>query len=414
MKPISRRVSTIAAVLALSLLLVGLTLANLRFARGSPGGNDYLSRWVGARAWVVKGLNPYDPQVSLEGQMMIYGRPANLAKGEDLAQFAYPLHSMIFFAPFALLPYTEARAAWMTLLELALPILVLSGMRLADWRPRPWRVAVLMLFSIFWYHGVRSIIVGQFAVIDAVLIIGALLAMHRQRDILAGSLLALATAKPQMPILIYPFVLAWAAYARRWKLVVSMIVGTLLVLGVSLIFIPTWPLQWIRQLGPYTEYATGGPPVWIFAGYIPHASDWIYWVLSLVFLGYLVWEWFRSLGKSDEWFQWTAALTIVVTNMIAFRTATTNYVVMLPALVLVLAALEERWGKAGGWAGVATLLILGVGPWVLFLATVVGNQENRLMYFPLPVMTLIGLLTIRRWKTRSEATVGPDVIGVVD
>ena len=132
MKPISRRVSTIAAVLALSLLLVGLTLANLRFARGSPGGNDYLSRWVGARAWVVKGLNPYDPQVSLEGQMMIYGRPANLAKGEDLAQFAYPLHSMIFFAPFALLPYTEARAAWMTLLELALPILVLSGMRLAD------------------------------------------------------------------------------------------------------------------------------------------------------------------------------------------------------------------------------------------------------------------------------------------
>jgi hypothetical protein len=87
---------------------------------------------------------------------------------------------------------------------------------------------------------------------------------------------------------------------------------------------------------------------------------------------------------------------------------------MLPALVLVLAAIEERWGTAGGWAGAATLLVLGVGLWALFLATVVGNQENRLMYFPLPVMTLIGLLTIRRWKTRSEATVGSDVIGAAD
>jgi hypothetical protein len=107
-------------------------------------------------------------------------------------------------------------------------------------------------------------------------------------------------------------------------------------------------------------------------------------------------------------------LTIVVTNLIAFRTATTNYVVMLPALILVLAALEERWGKAGGWAGAVTLLVLGVGLWVLFLATVVGNQENRLMYFPLPVMTLIGLLTIRRWKTRSYASVGPNGFGAVD
>lgn len=403
MNPAGRRGPKAIAVAALALLLIGLTVANLRFARSVPGGNDFLSRWVAARAWVAEGLNPYDAQVGLQAQQLIYGRPANLADGEDLAQFAYPLHSMVFFAPMALFPYVEARAVWMTLLEIGLPVLAILGLNLAQWKPRPWRVALLMAFSVFWYHGVRSIIVGQFAVIDAVLMIGALLAVQRRRDVLAGCLLALSTAKPQMPVLLYPFILLWAAYARRWRLVSSTVISTLALLLVSLAFIPTWPLQWIKQLGPYTEYAASGPPVWIFARYFPNASSWINVTLSGVLLAYLLWEWVRSFGKSDRWFQWTAALTVVITNMVAVRTATTNYVVMLPALILILAAMEEMWGTTGAWVGGVVLLALVIGLWALFLGTVNGNLESRLMYFPLPLLTLAGLGLIRRQKARDES-----------
>jgi hypothetical protein len=386
----------------LGLLAVALTLANLRFAETSPGGNDFLARWVAARAWVLDGLNPYDPQVSLQAQERIYGRPADVAKGEDAAQFAYPLHSMLFFAPMGLLPYMQARAVWMTLLEFGLPVLAILGLSLADWKPPPWRVALLLAFSIFWYHGVRSIVVGQFAVIDAVLMIGSLLAIHRRRDVLAGCLLALSTAKPQMPFLLYPFILIWAAYARRWRLVSSTLISSLVLVAISLALIPTWPLDWIRQLGPYTEYAASGPPVWIFANYFPTVSGWLEPLLSGMLLAYLLWEWVSSFGKSDDWFQWTAAMTIVITNLVAIRTATTNYVVMLPVLILILAAMEDRWGKPGAWVGGGVLVALVIGLWVLFLATVVGNQESRWMYFPLPLLSLAGLWLIRRMKALPE------------
>jgi hypothetical protein len=375
----------------------------LRFAKSSPGGNDFLARWVAARSWVVDGLNPYDPQVSLRGQQMIYGRPADLSKGEDLAQFAYPLHSMVFFAPMGLLPYIQARALWMTLLELGLPLLAILGLNLSHWKLQPWRLGLLIAFSIFWYHGVRSIIVGQYAVINAVLMIGSLLAIQKRRDILAACLLALSTAKPQMPFLLIPFVLIWAAYARRWRLVSSTLIFSLVLLLVSLALIPTWPLQWIEQLGPYTEYAASGPPVWILSRSFGDASELMNIILSAILFAYLLWEWVRSFGKADGWFQWTAALTIVITNLVAVRTATTNYVVMLPGLILALAAFEDRWGRIGASAGGVVLLALLIGLWALFLATVNGNLENRLMYFPLPLVTLAGLWLIRRWRALPEA-----------
>jgi hypothetical protein len=402
--PKEKSVAEAVAVIGLALLVIGLTLANLRFARSSPGGNDFLARWVAARSWVLDGLDPYDPQVSLRAQERIYGRAADPANKEDLAQFAYPLHSMLFFAPMGLIPYTEARAIWMTLLEIGLPVIAILGLNLARWKPRPWHAAALLAFSVFWYHGVRSVVVGQFAVIDAALMIGSLLAVQRRWDLLAGCLLALSTAKPQMPVLLYPFILIWAAYARRWRLVASTLVFSLALLLAFLMLEPSWPLEWIRQLAPYTEYATSGPPVWIFASYFPTMSVGIEAVLSGALLAYLLWEWIRSFGKSDDWFQWTAAMTIVVTNMVAVRTATTNYVVMLPALILILAVMQDRWGNTGAWAGGAVLIALLIGLWVLFLATIQGNHESRWMYFPLPLLTLVGLWLIRRFKARPEVT----------
>ncbi len=56
-------------------VLVGLSIANYRLALRAPGGNDFLARWVGANQWLVSGRNPYDPQVSLMTQIVIYGRP---------------------------------------------------------------------------------------------------------------------------------------------------------------------------------------------------------------------------------------------------------------------------------------------------------------------------------------------------
>ena len=116
---------------------------------------------------------------------------------------------------------------------------------------------------------------------------------------------------------------------------------------------------------------------------------------------YLFWEWAKAAGKADRWFQWSAALTIVVTNLVAFRSATTNYVVLLPALCLIFSVLTDRWRAKGNVVVLLAMVALLFGLWGLFLTTIEGNVESPLMYLPVPILTLFGLWWARWWAIRA-------------
>lgn len=384
------------------LVIVGLMIVNYRLATEMPGGNDFLARWNGAHAWLVEDMNPYDEQVSLAAQMQFYGRPADPRSGESLAHFYYPLYSMIFFAPFGLMPFPFARALWMTLLELALPALVLMGVRIAEWKPSPAILIALMSFSVLWYPGLRAVIVGQFAVFEALLMIGALLAIHVRNDYVAGILMALSTTKPQMAVLLIPLILIWALSKRRWKLILWAGGAQIVLMAASVALMPNWPILWLRQLMDYAQYTRVSQPTSIFASLIPAASQVVTRGLTASLALYLLWEWALVLRKDERWFQWTAAITIVLTNIIAFRTATTNFVVMLPAWCLIFSEWSKRWKGKGVLASLIALLVLGVGQWALFLATVSGNDESLVMYLPMPFLTLLGLWWVRWWVIRPQ------------
>ncbi|MCH7609560.1 MAG: DUF2029 domain-containing protein [Chloroflexi bacterium] len=397
-RPLWMQVVTGLAVIG---VLIALTIANFRFAEQFPGGNDFLGRWMGARFWVRDGISPYDPQVGRASQQLIYGRAVDREAGEDIQDFLYPFPAMVFFAPFGALPYTLARAIWMTILEVSLPILALIGIALADWKPRRAVLVSLLFFSVFWYHGTRAVIVGQFAVIEALLMVGALLAIKRGSDPLAGILLGLSIAKPQMAVLFIPFVLLWAAWARRWSIVVWG-VGTITgLLAVSVLLIPDWPVMWLRQLLEYPTYTNIGSPVEILADAFPSMSGVIAVAMGGALTLYLFWEWAKAAGKADRWFQWSAALTIVVTNLVAFRSATTNYVVLLPALCLIFSVLTDRWRAKGDVVVLLAMVALLFGLWGLFLTTIEGNVESPLMYLPVPILTLLGLWWARWWAIRA-------------
>ena len=391
-------------VLALAALatLTALGIANYRMAGQFPGGNDFLPRWMGAREWLLRGISPYDRTVTLAAQRMIYGRPADPAAGEDIAHFAYPLPAMLFFGPLGLLPYPAARAVWMTFIEVSLPALIVLGLGLARWRPSIGLQAALLLFAVLCYHGIRTMILGQFAAIEALLMVGALLAIQRRQDALAGILLGLSIAKPQMSVLLIPFVLLWSVRSGR-SAVAAWAVATITgLVGASLLLIPDWPLQWARQLVDYPTYTVIGPPISILAGAFPRIQTLLTLGLSLMLLAYLIWEWMQAPGKGDRWFQWTAALTITVTNLIALRTATTNYVVLYPALVLVFSLWDERWRWRGSVAILLALALLMLGLWALFLSSVTGNREGPAMYLPLPLLALAGLWWSRWWVMRQS------------
>jgi hypothetical protein len=381
--------------------LVGLTWANYQYALQNPGGNDFLARWMGAKYWVMEGVSPYDERVSLSSQNMIYGHPADISQGEDKNHFVYPLYSMLFFAPFGPIQYPLARALWTTLVEVCLFLLVIVSLRLVEWKVPPYKTAALIIFSLLWYHGLRTIILGQFAAINALIVTLALLLILRKQDFMAGLLLALSTAKPQMVYLLIPFVFLWAISVRRRDIIGGLLVGMALLIVGSIALMPSWPLQWLRQLMDYPSYTMQtGSPLSMIADSMPGISRQLSLFLHALFYSYMVVEWVIAWGKDEHWFRWTALMTIVITNMVAYRTATTNFMMMLPALFLIFSVWEARW-RVGGQIGVwLTLIVLGFGLWPLFISTVQGNQEQAIMYLPFPFLCLLGMWWARWWSVR--------------
>lgn len=415
MSPQRGPVLLILLILVVIASLVGLTWANYQFSLNNPGGNDFLARWMGARYWVMEGISPYDEQVSLASQEVIYGHPADISQGEDKNHFVYPLYSMIFFAPFGPLEYNLARALWMTLVEVSLFLLAIVSLRLVEWQVPAYKVVVLIIFTLLWYHGVRTVILGQFAGLNALLVALALLLIMRKQDFAGGMLLALSTAKPQMVFLLVPFVFLWALSTRRRDIIGGMLVGIVVLIGASLALLPSWPLEWLRQLLDYPSYTPQtASPLSMIANTMPGISRQLGLFLHVFFMAYLILEWILAWGKDERWFRWTALLTIVITNLVAYRTATTNFIMMLPALFLVFSLWEARWRSGGRIAVWVSLVVLGFGLWPLFLSTVQGNQEQTVMYLPYPIFCLIGLLWVRWWAIHPPRVLLQDFAQRVD
>jgi hypothetical protein len=122
---------------------------------------------------------------------------------------------MVFFAPLGVLDYLTARTLWMTLLEICLVIVTLLSLQISGWKLSAIGKGAILVFSLLWYPGARTLILGQFSGIDALLILGAIILVQRRRDVDAGLLLALSLAKPQMSILVVIFSFLWGLSAGR-------------------------------------------------------------------------------------------------------------------------------------------------------------------------------------------------------
>ncbi|MBM3121070.1 MAG: DUF2029 domain-containing protein, partial [Chloroflexi bacterium] len=187
--------TALLAVLVLAFLL-GLGMANVRFAQSATDPNEFLPGWEGAHAWLTTGTGPYAPQVSDAVQRRLYGREAVLAQGEDLGLFLLPFPSMFLYAPWALLDYAAARAGWMTLLEVMLVVASVLSLRLASWRPPPLLFALLVALGVAWSPGIQSIVQGQTAILALASALAALTCIERGWDAAAGAFLALCVTDP--------------------------------------------------------------------------------------------------------------------------------------------------------------------------------------------------------------------------
>jgi hypothetical protein len=389
----------IGLAVAALVLLAGFTWGNLNFVKSSPGGNDFLVHWMGTRVLLREGISPYSDEAAIRIQTVAYGRPAK--PGEHELRVAYPLYSIVLFAPFALVgDYDLARAMWMTLLEVGLIGITILSLRLVRWQAGPVLLVSLLLFSVFWYHGLRPLINGNAVVLVALGLVGGFLALKSGSEELAGVLFAFTTIKPQVVVLVLIFVVFWGMNNGRWRMV-GWLIGTVALLAASAALIyPDWILQDLREVIRYPSYNPPGTPGAAFATWWPDFGARLGYALSAVMGVILLLEW-RATRKADlRGFIWTAFLTLVISQWIGIQTDPGNFVVLFPALILVLGLFAERWKRGAMVMTGATLSILMVGLWALFLATIQhGDQpiQSPIMFFPLPGVMLILMYWVRWW-----------------
>lgn len=372
------------------------------FASRFPGTADFFPRWYGGRVLLLEGRNPYDRQVALEAQLGLFGRYTE--PWEDQVAFAYPLYTLLTFLPLVYMPYAVAQAVWMVVLQFGLVLGAILCMRLVHWRVPSWLLGLTMLWAVFFYPGGRSIILGQFSVIVFGCIAIALFAFAQRRDYLGGACLALATVKPQMVFMVIPLLLLWALAQRRWRIVVGFggaLVGLTLV---TMVLVPTWPQDFYSGLFAYSGYVGFYSPIEnltrTFAApiAIPLANG-----LSVILLGFMLFTWWQVWRKKAGWFTWALMLTLIIGNLVAFRSATTNHVMLYLPLIFWFRRISELSPSPHRLTPSPSLLVfltqtgLNLLLWFGFLKFIIGsNFEHPFMHGFLPLLLLI--LFLADWR----------------
>lgn len=401
MNPRIRNVLSILGILGVVGALFGLTALNYRLAKDYGGGDSFLPRWNAARAWVMEGQSPYSEEVSLSSQQIVYGHTALLGKGEQPQDFLYPLPAMIFYAVFGVIDRYSARAIWMSVGIVSLCLLALISVRIVKWQNRPILIAGTVLFALGSYHSIRSIWMGNFSVVTALMVALGLLSIIQGHDVPAGIFLALSASNPMMVFLVIPFILLWALSNRRKELFWSTVLSEFVLLLAFTVLIPTWTTQWLRQILAFPTYSLKTGSAWLsLAGSMPGITQ----QLLIFFYGltaiYLVIEWMIALRKDARWFLWTVYLTLVISNLASYRSGTEHFVGLIPVMVAIFSTWDQQWPKGGKYLVGFSLLALGVGIWLINWQGLLESAEPAALYFPLPLFCFVGLWWIRWWFIR--------------
>lgn len=392
----SKPITWILAIGLLTIVFIGaIPLHYTTFTSRVAGMNDYLSRWEGARSFFVEGVSPYSDQATLNIQTRIYGKAA---EGEqDPGYFVYPFYTVFFVMPTVFVDYAWASAIWMVMLEACLLITMVLLLNFYQYQPKPLMLAFLLLFALLDYPAGRGLFLGQLSHIVYLLQIFTIWALYKGHGLWAGVALACATLKPQMTYMLAPLFLLWALRYRQWRFMGGFLGMFAILMGASFILQPDWFGDWVNQVRLYPQYTAisvpdTGSPVWIIVQSWLGLGDIAELLVAMIFVLAMLWGWWMLIiQKQADRFLWVVSLTLVVTHLVALRTATPHFVLFN----LIWFFYVFKFKPAGVYI---SLSLIAISMWALFFLTIEGNQEHPILYVPVPLFAFVLLIiTRKRW-----------------
>jgi hypothetical protein len=314
-----------------------------------PRGNfsDLYPRWMGARELLLHHRDPYRPEITREIQSGYYGRPLDPNRPgdpKDQAAFAYPVFVVFLLAPTVALPFSIVQAGFRWLLILLTAATVPLWLRALRWRISAVAVATLVILTLGNFPVAQGIKLQQLTLLVSGMIAGCALLLVSGHFLLAGVLLAMATIKPQIVVLLTAWLLLWAAsdYGVRRRFIWGFGFTMAALLAGAQFVLPGWIAEFAKAVVAYHQYL--GNPESVLLVLTTPAWGLVFSACILIGLAVLCWR-TRHAPADTLVFGLVFALVLAVTVVTIPMTALYNQVLLLPAVLLVVRHGRSMWTK---------------------------------------------------------------------
>jgi hypothetical protein len=297
---------------------------------------DFYPSWYATRELLLRHRDPYGSEVNRDLQIAYYGKvldPSRPEERQDEQRFVYPLYFTVFVAPTVNLDFQTVRVIVRWLLVLCAIANIMLWMVFV--RPKLSMFARIVLFALVLgsIPILQNVSILQPFLLPAVFIAGAGAAAASDRLFLAGALMALATVKPQICLLLLVWYLLWvfSDWERRRSFFSGFVTTLGLLLLISVWLRPDWLVRYPGILLDYTSYTHSKS----FLGtYLATPWDWLASVLGLVVVADYCWRVRRQPADSPAFavaLSLALALTVLVVPAVV---QPFNQILLLPTVLL--------------------------------------------------------------------------------
>jgi hypothetical protein len=317
-------------------------------SRGDPRGNlsDLYPSWLGSRELLLRGIDPYSPEITRQIQAGYYGRPIDSTRKDDPTNqqaFAYPVYVAFVLAPTVKLPFSEVQGGFRWLLAGLTALSVFWWLRALGWQPSRTIAATLLAMTFASFPVVQGIKLQQLSLAVAALIAGGIVLLVSDCLGWAGILLALAMIKPQLTVPVASWLLLWAfsSLRERWRFVASFVITMAALIGGGDYLLPGWIGKFRIAIAAYRNYNDSHS---LLDELITPAFGLPLAILIVAAVAVACWRGRKGRAEDDR-FRWTTSLVLAVTLVIIPMFAPHYQLLLLPGAFLLLRSWEVLWKK---------------------------------------------------------------------
>lgn len=323
-------------------------------AHDRPRGNlsDLYPRWLGARELLLHGRDPYGKEVAREIQAGYYGRPLDPSRPNDPRDeqgFAYPVYVVFCVAPTIGLPFAIVQRGFFWILLVLTCASVLLWLRVLRWSAPPGTQTSLLALTLGSVAAMQGLKLQQISLFVAGLLAIAIVLLVSDHAVAAGILLAVASIKPQLVVLLLCWLAIWtvADWRRRYRWVVSYLATMAIFIGASEWYLPHWIPRFGRAIRDYQRYTGAMSVLDSMIGPPSISAPWS-WALELLALAALLgacWRERRQAANTRS-FAFTLSLVLATTILLVPTLAQYNQVLLIPALLLLVKERRLIWQRS--------------------------------------------------------------------